>query len=265
MENFTPKIDDFTRQQLAENTKSAYRHILKRWSGWAEGKEVVGNKWTQEYAKFLQELGCGNTTVNMHLTVIGKFWKYLYGKKLYYDRLKQGAPHIEILSRTDIEKLLDNTKVEMRPVVQFMIGTGARVSEVSSISKQVLTVQSEIVITGKGGKQRVLVLSNELQKLLNGIIRNGLIFGREWSIKGIQRQVRIASKRTGLKIWPHLFRHRFSVNMLEGGASLPEVKEMLGHSNIQTTMIYTHVSKKQLVKTWGRIANEYDISGLERC
>lgn len=249
-------MQDFINKQLSDRTKKTYSLILNRFNKWLAGKDYPeGNRWVQEYQNELLGSGLSNKTVNMHITVISSFYKYKFGTKLIYDRLKENKSKVGFLNEEEIGKLLEESDGEFRTVLMFMLDTGVRVGELEEISRREdCKVTPEMTLVGKGGKQRMVIVGEKTLKRL----KPGLLFGKVWTVAMIQRHLKILAEKCGItrNIHPHLTRHYFAVKMLEGGANLPEVQAMLGHSNVQTTMVYTHVTNGKLKKTWENIINQ---------
>ena len=249
------KVKEFVDRQVSDSTKKTYGNVLGRAIKFYGEKwpEESSGKWTGEYAAELSRQGCGNNTINLHLTVLGKFYKYATGEKLYYDRLKQSKREIEFLSDSETEKLIGGAGVALRPVIKFLLDTGARVGEVEKISKQTFeSVPTEFCVMGKGRKQRILVISEQTSEVLRGVISNGKIFGKEWNTREIQRAVKKAGVRgkIGKNVHPHMLRHTFATKMLNDGADIEALRKMLGHSFLATTQIYTHVTDERLREVW---------------
>ncbi len=151
-----------------------------------------------------------------------------------------------------------------RAILEFLYATGARVSELVSITLTNLDLDNHVcLVLGKGSKERILPLGTEcclalkfyiddLRPELQGVNATDILFlnhrGGGLSTRAIHGLVKAAGTSAGLKkpINPHMFRHTFATHLLEGGADLMAVKELLGHSDISSTQIYTHVDRKHL-------------------
>jgi len=153
-----------------------------------------------------------------------------------------------------------------KAILEFLYATGARVSELVSVTLTNLDLDTRIcLVLGKGSKERILPLGSECCKALDCYLRElrpklqsnhvtDIVFlnrrGSGLTTRSIHSIVSQAGKSAGLKklISPHIFRHTFATHLLEGGADLMAVKELLGHSDISTTQIYTHVDRGHLQK-----------------
>jgi integrase/recombinase XerC len=251
-------IDNFIQTQSNANTKKNYNLILKRFQYWCNNQLPQGQDWMKNYVKFLLDRGVKNKTVNNHFVVIGRFYKYCFNQKIEFERLKETKTEIQFLTKEVSEKLITNANIEFKAVLVFMLDTGVRVGELEKISNMKFeNIPTEIVLVGKGNKQRIIVVSSRSQELIKVMLKDGLIFGRTWSVLQVQRALKRLAFDIGLgkHIHPHILRHSFCVRMLSNGAELTEVKEMMGHSSCNTTFLYTHLTKDKLVKTWAGIVN----------
>ena len=183
----------------------------------------------------------------------------------------------EVLEQNEIESLLDNPKeneinhktldlvVRDLSILEILYGSGLRLSEVSNLNLNDIDITKRTVtVIGKGNKQRITPINNSLITYFKNYINEirskikidkkntDYLFlnrrGKKISRVLVFNIVKEASKKAGIKknISPHTFRHSFATHLVEGGADLRAVQEMLGHSNITTTEIYTHLDTKYL-------------------
>ncbi len=156
-----------------------------------------------------------------------------------------------------------------RALLELLYGSGLRASEV--VGLRVQDVQQggrEVRVLGKGAKERVVLLTEAAGRCLAAYLQDGrprlvrgaapeALFlnarGRPLSVRGLQYLVaRLAERLTGVRATPHTFRHTFATHLLEGGADLRVVQELLGHSTLATTQIYTHLSRARLKEVYDR-------------
>lgn len=190
--------------------------------------------------------------------------------KFYYDEiLKMKIVNIKtpkakrklptVLSKTEVRALIDaSTNKKSRLIIQFLYSTGIRVSELSNFKVNDLELSEGIgwVRRGKGSKDRVILLSERLKGEIMGYLENHpseLLFpGHSGPIspRTIQEIICRTAKKAGITkdVTPHTLRHSFATHMLEGGTDIRKIQELLGHSNLQTTQIYTQVSTSELKK-----------------
>lgn len=175
-----------------------------------------------------------------------------------------------VLSRDDVEKILEAPEIGDRlywrdkALLEFAYASGVRVSELASLKVRDVDLQEGVAtVFGKGAKERMVPIGRSAQRALDIYIREtrpnlakkegqGTVFlnaqGRPLTRMGIWKILRKHVKRAGVKkrVTPHTLRHCFATHLLEGGADLAAVQEMLGHSDISTTQIYTHVDREYL-------------------
>lgn len=198
-------------------------------------------------------------------------WTQDFSQVLDLPRRWENLPHA--LDPTDIEKLLNAAELDTdrgvrdRAILELFYASGLRLAELARL--QLGDVQWElgvVRVTGKGGKQRVVPVGKQaigwLKRYLRDIRPNfvtertgsNMFLSRRGT--GVSREtvaltVRRLAKRAGIgkRVTPHMLRHSFATHLLAGGADLRVIQEMLGHSSIETTQIYTHVDRGQLQKT----------------
>jgi len=220
-----------------------------------------------------------NRSIARLIVTIRTFFKFLLEEKIIEDNPAKNLEthHIystlpDILSREEIEDLLnscDNTKLldcRDKTIMELLYSCGLRASEVSTLKLKNLDLEEEFIrIFGKGSKERLVpmgkriinlffhYLENVRPKLLKGKIYDEVFItfqGKPISRVSIWKIIKKRAKIANINknIYPHTLRHSFATHLLEGGADLRSVQEMLGHSNISTTQIYTHLDFAHLRK-----------------
>ena len=221
------------------------------------------------YLKLLSRKNYARSTINRKITSVKTFLQWA-SKMDYFDaaliqnvtNLKSEKKLPNILSSSYINKLLDElpfqTTKEIRDkaILELMYSSGLRVSEVTNLKIQNFKLDKSIKVLGKGSKERVLPITARAGKAINSYLEVGRIElanekSFDYMFLGVRggklsdREIRrIVNLRVGT--FPHSLRHTFATHLLEGGADLRVVQELLGHNDPTTTQIYTHVSKKQL-------------------
>ncbi|MEO6508390.1 MAG: tyrosine-type recombinase/integrase [Patescibacteria group bacterium] len=220
-------------------------------------------------------------TQNYFLVALRSLFRYLLRQKLkvlspeMIELGKQGDRSIKFLSPEDLEKIFSSVDIsnEMglrdRAILQVLFSTGLRVSELAALNRDQVNIEAgEFGVIGKGGKARVVFLSNEAKRALEQYYNartdpyrplflrysgpkseDGLTDEKHrLSVRSIERMVDKYRKLAGIlfKIGPHVLRHSYATDLLSHGADLRSVQEMLGHKNIATTQIYTHVTNLRL-------------------
>ena len=225
------------------------------------------------FLKFLSQKKYSKSTINRKITAIKTFLKWSASMDYFDEVLIQNVVNLKsekklpnILSSSYINKLLDElpsqTTKEIRDkaILELMYSSGLRVSEVSNLKIQNFKINKSIKVLGKGNKERVLPITSRAVKsistylnigrteLANEKSQNYMFLG----IRGDQLRDREIRRVVNLRVgtFPHSLRHTFATHLLEGGADLRVVQELLGHNDPTTTQIYTHVSKKQLKKKY---------------
>lgn len=229
-----------------------------------------------DYLKYLDNYKLSNKTISRHLSSLRSFYNYLVEIKILESNVFKRVrnPKIEkklpnYLSINEIEELLnnieENTKENIRDkcLFEIMYSTGMRVSEVSNLKVSNINFSdNSIRVMGKGNKERIVYYGSILKDILNKymkirneflkkdnienlfINKNGDVLSRE-SIAYIINKIEKKSL-INHKISPHILRHSFATHLLDNGADLRSVQELLGHENLDTTEIYTHVSNERL-------------------
>lgn len=229
------------------------------------------------YLENLRNNGLSATSMNRNLAAVKSFYKYLLREQraetnpvagISLAKTWQKLP--DTLTREEMNRLLDQPGSETvmairdKAMLELMYATGIRVSELTTLTINAMNWQvGYLNVFGKGGKERIVpvgkaaygflskYMDNARPVLLGGKKSNVLFLNRRG--KGLTRQgfwkiVRQYARQAGLKkaIHPHTFRHSFATHLLEGGADLRAVQVMLGHADIATTQIYTHITRERL-------------------
>lgn len=228
------------------------------------------------YINYLYELKYNNKTISRHVSALRSFFKYLKVNNVINNnplvlisnpKLEKKLP--KYLNYGDIQKLLkafdNNNYIGLRNslILEMLYSTGIRVSEITNIElKDISIIDRNIKITGKGNKERIVYFGTECLNLLNLYLKksypklninnkNYLLLsktGKKINDREIRTIVDNAAKIAGIemKISPHVLRHTFATHMLNAGADLRSVQELLGHENLSTTQIYTHLTNEKI-------------------
>jgi len=285
MQSHITEFLDFLQAEkhLARNTIESYRFDLRRYSDFlAENKILSPNQISpQNIRALLMELtlaGYATTSIGRQLSAIRMFHRYLLGEK-YCDRdpsagitiPRQSQKIPEVLSIPEVERVLQQPDtstalgIRDRAWLEFLYATGARVSEVIEISLNDLFFNQNFVrIFGKGSKERLVPIGEmaiqwvtmyceevrprlaRRQRTQEKVFLNAR--GGKLSRMGCWKILRRYVQAAGIKkhASPHTLRHSFATHLLEGGADLRAVQEMLGHASLATTQIYTHLDRAYL-------------------
>ena len=255
-------------KNYSENTIKSYRSDINHYF---ENSERIGE--FSSYLKILNKDRYSKTSVNRKITSIRTFlyWAidsgYLNQNEIkIVNNLKVEKKLPNVLTSSYINKLLDglpeSTEKDLRDkaILEIMYSSGLRVSEVSNLTLNSINKNNSIKVLGKGNKERVLPMTKRAYvyikkyietsrpKFQNEKSKNNLFLGVRGGRLNDREIRRIVKLRCGT--FPHSIRHTFATHLLEGGADLRIVQELLGHNDPSTTQIYTHVSKKQLQKKY---------------
>lgn len=267
---------------LSANTLDSYERDLRSFQQYMKKRgdlalDAVQKHHLSAYLSHLHEIGRANSTISRNLASIRSFFHFLVREEaiLHDPTLHVETPRIEkrlprVLTPEDVERLLgapdQTTPSGLRDyaMLELLYATGIRVSELVSLKCDDLHVSGGFLrCMGKGGKERIIPVGEyalhalhtymELARptfLRNGsdhalfLNHHGAQMSRQGFWKILKKYAREAKIRT--EITPHTLRHSFATHLLERGADLRAVQEMLGHADISTTQIYTHVTRGRL-------------------
>ncbi|MDD5231233.1 MAG: site-specific tyrosine recombinase XerD [Candidatus Marinimicrobia bacterium] len=272
-------------RNLAPNTIQAYSGDLERYSQFLEEQQItdIGKvRFTdiQNYINLLAELGLAAASLSRNYSSVRAFHRFLFGEKisaqdptelLQSPRLPRRLP--KVLEIAEIDAILNaidctvNKGIRDRALIETLYSTGVRVSELIGLRMgDVFLHQNVMRVIGKGSKERVVPFgaraAHDIKTYITAVRSLLTRFGKGrdflflsmrgaqltrmavWKI--IQEYVYLADIRKPVS--PHVFRHSFATHLLEGGANLRAVQEMLGHADISTTQIYTHLDREFLIE-----------------
>jgi len=204
--------------------------------------------------------GHSSSTVNLAFSSIRFFCENILKKDIKEIKISKREKKLpSVLTKDEVRKLISATRnKKSNLIIQFLYSTGLRVSELVNLKKEDVSIDEKIgwVRSGKGKKDRIFILPEcLLQQLLQHINSNNIPYlfsGKkgQLTVRNIQKIVSCSAKRASIKkrVSPHTLRHSFATHLLEGGTDIRKIQELLGHSNLQTTQIYTHISSEELKK-----------------
>lgn len=272
-------------RNVSEHTLSAYRSDLNRYIAYLHTHNVhvlddVKPFHITNLTAELQDIGYQTTSLARNLSAIKQFHRFCFSEgfavfnptaNLFQPKLAKKLPMV--LNQEEIIKILQMTDPDAvlgcrdRALLEFLYGTGVRVSELITLRESQLIFEESIVrIFGKRRKERIVPIGQKAMDaaedyrlharphLTKSHYNRGIFFlnnrGGALSRMGIWKLIRKYAQKAGITrpIGPHTFRHSFATHLLEGGADLRAVQEMLGHVDIGTTQIYTHISREYLLE-----------------
>ncbi|MDK2984677.1 MAG: integrase/recombinase XerD [Clostridia bacterium] len=269
---------------LADNTLTSYLSDLNSFFEYL-GEEISSLKQVKSsnilnYLTYLRTNGKAPSTVSRHLAAIKSFFQFLVLEGVLEDnpavdmetpRLAKKLP--QVLTVEEVERLLGqpftstSTGIRDKAMLELLYATGLRVSELVSLNLGDIDLESGYVrCMGKGFKERIVPIGSIALHHVDLYLKQGRVklvktprekafflnhLGKRLTRQGFWKILKKYAKGAGVKgITPHTLRHSFATHLLENGADLRAVQEMLGHSDIATTQIYTHLTQKKIQEVY---------------
>lgn len=267
---------------LSRNTTESYRRDLVKFAKYLKSRNVAtpqnaSRHHISKYLYFLKDTGLSPNSISRNLVAVKVFYKFLVAERFLKEnvagtmespRLMRGLP--EVMDAGEVTRMLDapdGKKILGRrdnAALELMYATGMRVSEIVGVMLKNLNLDVGFIrCTGKGGKERIIPVGRKakvalIQYLkksrpkLCGRTQDSHLFlsrlGKKISRQSFWKMFKKYARKAGIKktITPHTLRHSFATHLLEKGADLRSVQEMLGHADISTTQLYTHINKARL-------------------
>ena len=283
---FESNINSFMKylsneKRYPDTTLVSYQRDLDLYYGFIKLKKInylnINKDEIREFLKYLDSLKYSNSTISRILSALRHFYSYLVlegkidsniFKTIRNPKKERKLPNF--LQPDELEAIFDSIDlssdlgIRNRFIVELLYATGIRVSELTSLQVNDFDKgNKEIKVYGKGGKERIVYFGDYALKylnkyinearpnLLNGKKSNTLLInnnGGDLTSRGVELIINKVVNEAALKhhISPHVLRHTFATDMLNEGADLKSVQELLGHSSLSTTQIYTHVTNDRL-------------------
>jgi site-specific recombinase XerD len=287
IENYDHYLTVFLNQTKISSPEDITPDVVREFRLWLNRQSNGNNKYTGETIQ--------KKTQNYYLIALRVFIKYLTKrgiKTLATDQIelaKIEQRSIDVISHEELKRLLEapnkETDLERRArgkaILELLFSTGLRVSELCSLSRDLDLARDEFSIRGKGGKVRVVFISEEAKQAVKEYLElrkdmSGALFVETTSNvtkssspknskikegltrRSIERLVKRYAAIAGItqKVTPHVIRHCFATDLLSNGADLRSVQALLGHANITTTQVYTHVTDKHLREVHQKFHNK---------
>ena len=235
----------------------------------------------RDYMGYLARQRIAKASIARKLSAIRSFYRYLLREEIITTnpveetsspKLDQRLP--SFLTMEEVERLLNAPDLSTpqgqrdRALLELLYASGLRVSELVSLTLgQVSFDTNEIRVLGKGSKERLVLMGEPAAEALRNYLEQGRAkllgekksdalflnrYGQRLTERQVQRMLQQYAKKAGIgkRVHPHLLRHTFATHLLDGGADLRVVQELLGHARLSSTQIYTHVTKSQAKKTY---------------
>ena len=281
-EKYIEEFIDYLRfeKKYSENTISSYKRDLNKLNSYLKKDFTKLTK--ADIQKYIQNLSKNESsnTISRTISSLKSFYKFLEINKytntnplttIISPKTARKLP--KVLSEEEVNKLLDinlNNDFDYRnkAMLELMYSSGLRVSELINLTVNDVDLKNSLVrIFGKGSKERIVPLNDYATEALNNYIlyhrpklfkqkENNYLFlnnhGNQMTRQGFFKTLKKIAKEKGIKseLSPHTLRHSFATHLLKYGADLRSIQELLGHSDISTTQIYTHITNEMLEKNY---------------
>lgn len=286
LENFRTYI--LVEKNFSKHTAKAYcSDILDflLWIGDTDVGEVTLAK-VREYLHFIQKFNYKKSTIARKIASLRTFYKFLYREKrsdsnpaMSLNAPKRAKSLPKFLTPFEVEQILNNINIETpagfrnKAILELLWATGMRVSELSGLNFEDLNLEeNEIRVFGKGAKERIILVTDRAKSFLERYIKTARpIIAKGYAVSenedspvfinstGFRLQTQSIRKAINevvdkiqlpKHVTPHVFRHSFATHLIENGADLRVVQELLGHASISNTQIYTHISSQHLKEVY---------------
>ena len=281
----TKEIQDFIHymkevKKVSDNTAISYERDLRKMELYFRGLEIANAKQVtatglQSYILFLEKQGRKPATISRSIASLKAFFHFLQAEGALKGNIAEGlkGPKVEkkppsILTEEEAMRLLDQAKgtspkeLRDRAMLELLYATGIRVSELVSLKVSDINFTMEYIACGESGKERMIPFGSVAKEALGEYLRKGRsafvaeegdgnLFtncsGQPMSRQGFWKLVKSYGKKAGINkdLTPHTLRHSFASHLVDNGADLRSVQEMLGHTDIATTQIYAQASRSQ--------------------
>ena len=265
---------------LSQNTLEAYKQDLEEFIEFCIGKNLkdfseVLRSDLNAFILYLHENRYSPSSVMRKIASLRGFFKWMTANEiitsnpaltLEQPKLPKRLP--KVMTVQEIEQILNQDLTEIETVIlELLYGCGLRVSELANLYVNSIDIKAKYLqCLGKGSKERIVPLGKKLVYALNKFLPKRDFYVKKYNLmtknllvnahgKVLTRQdiytfIREQGKKIHKKISPHTLRHSFATHLLENGADLRVVQELLGHSDVSTTQLYTHISKKRLKEVY---------------
>lgn len=273
---------------LSRNTQAAYRRDLHKFSSYCAAKHLapvteINKDSLAAYVYHLKRNGESPSTIARQIASLKGFFRFLclenileYDPSVYLESPKLIKKLPKVLSEEEVDVLLQNPQgasplqLRDKSMLELLYATGLRVSELVNLSVNQVDVKLAFVrCIGKGDKERIIPLgsvaaewvSTYIEKgrplLLKNVTETALFInhlGKRMTRQGFWKIIKKQAARTGInrEITPHTLRHSFATHLLANGADLRSVQELLGHADVATTQIYTHLTKQRIKQVYDK-------------
>ncbi|PIU75952.1 integrase [Candidatus Pacearchaeota archaeon CG06_land_8_20_14_3_00_35_12] len=223
--------------------------------------EIVGDDIKKYFASLMDKKS--RNTMMIAYSALKFYYDEILKKSIFPDiklpKKEQTMPNV--LTKDELKKLIDSSQTrKSKFIISFLYATGMRVSELVNLKKEDINLQEKVgwVRRGKGKKDRLFIIPEKLVPEIQFFIDNSktpFLFSssnkdEHLTARNIQKILKTTAKIAGIskKVSPHTLRHSFGTHLLDSGVDIRRIQELLGHSSLQTTQIYTHISTEEIKK-----------------
>ena len=274
-------------KSTSENTVLSYRRDLKKWKGYMEELGIttiheVKAEHLESFVRFLEKKQFKAATISRNIASIKAFYHYLFKEKIVDEDISDilHAPKVakklpEIMTMEEAVRLIEQPagdkpkELRDRAMLELLYATGIRVTELIKLKVSDLNLLMGFLICRDGNKERMIPFGNKARNALLRYLEKGRdamlleyeaeeLFvncsGQPMSRQGFWKLIKYYAKQAGIEaeITPHTLRHSFAAHLVENGADLRSVQEMLGHSDIASTQIYASVTQNHLREVYAK-------------
>ena len=266
----------FLKSELnySELTIKSYQLDLTDFFGYVDSKKInyltITNQDVRGYLKYLDSCNLKNSTISRRISTLRTFYNYLVDENIVENNVFHNVknPKLEkklpnYLNYNEMEELLESIDIstteglKRRLLIEMFYSTGCRVSEMINVKISDIDFTNKTIrIMGKGSKERIVYFGDYANKYLEAYLSkvncDKYLFtskkGEKLTVNEVEQIVKEIMKHISIKthVTPHTLRHTFATHLLNNGADIRTVQELMGHANLSTTGIYTHVSSDRL-------------------
>ena len=268
-------LDHLIARNKSSRTVKTFRSLLISFLEYLGDKdlETATQRDIDGFLASLRRKGAKDGTIYNAAVAVKRFFEYIEVEKPLkgFELPKRRRSLPRFLSEREVEALINSCSgTTERLIVSLLYTTGVRVSELVNIRVRDIDLSSQTIrVVGKGGKERIVFFNDEVRELIELHIKANMLDEEDYLLKSsrgnkmdyttVERRLKQIARRAGIrkKVTPHVLRHTFATHMLKRGINIRVLQELLGHSKLSTTQVYTHVTpeimKNEYDKAWRKL------------
>src|SRR3989339_1329610 len=254
------------RRGLSHETIRTYRYCVRKFFNWCRKEPNEASKTDiKDYLDLMIEKGACGSTINVNLNALKFFYGNVLNRRLMinirYSKTPKALPIV--LTKEEVAMLINSiSNPKHKLMAKLMYSAGLRVSELVHLKPENLDIRNGYgwVRHGKGNKDRMFIIAESVKGELDSYISKECASSDSYIFRGFSGHITTAAVRSVIKnarknaklskhAHPHTLRHSFSTHLIENGSSVAEVQSLLGHSSVETTMIYLHIASPKMIGT----------------